>query len=176
MWFAFDSGELYTQHITTISRGIGDRALDLVLTGLERELEEEEAVAERMRKKEDPQSVSQRSVLHRPVLTHVQILNEDLISRMSNLSNRLEQSSRGPLIANVQPQFVKSDLPIVLRKLGPERTKTSYIWRTLSSRELGRERIRIGPVSDRCQTGVRLLSDKFPTVSSVHVLTVCIKS
>ena len=30
-----------------------------------------------------------------------------------------------------QPQFVKSDLPVVERKIGAERTETSYAWRSL---------------------------------------------
>lgn len=59
----------------------------------------------------------------RPVLTHCQILNNSLIDRMA----------RTGVIANVQPQFVPSDLPIVKNRLGAdtERFHRSYPWRTL---------------------------------------------
>ena len=35
------------------------------------------------------------------------------------------------LFRSPQPQFVKSDLPIVERMLGAERAETSYAWRSL---------------------------------------------
>jgi len=59
----------------------------------------------------------------RPVLTHCQFLNRDLVSRMSKLG----------IIANVQPQFVPSDLPIVKARVGEatERYRYAYVWRTL---------------------------------------------
>ncbi|CAE7199437.1 ytcJ, partial [Symbiodinium necroappetens] len=59
----------------------------------------------------------------RPVLTHCQFLNRDLVSRMSKLG----------IIANVQPQFVPSDLPIVKARVGEatERYRYAYVWKTL---------------------------------------------
>jgi len=59
----------------------------------------------------------------RPVLTHCQILNNALIARMAVAG----------VIANVQPQFVPSDLPIARSRLGEgtERLRCSYAWRTL---------------------------------------------
>eukprot|EP00438_Fugacium_kawagutii_P014820 Skav234794 [mRNA] locus=scaffold69:152448:159177:+ [translate_table: standard] len=44
----------------------------------------------------------------RPVLTHCQFLNKSLVERMS----------KGGIIANVQPQFVPSDLPIIKSRVG----------------------------------------------------------
>jgi predicted amidohydrolase YtcJ len=88
-----------------------------------------------------------------PVLTHCQILNRDLVERMSRMG----------VVADVQPQFVPSDATQVLSRLGPvagagaagagaaesaggaagaasgagdnhmERLRYSYAWSTLSS-------------------------------------------
>jgi len=59
----------------------------------------------------------------RPVLTHCQFLNKQLVDRMS----------KGGIIANVQPQFVPSDLPIIKSRVGEgtERFRYAYVWRTL---------------------------------------------
>lgn len=59
----------------------------------------------------------------RPVLTHCQFLNKSLVERMS----------KGGIIANVQPQFVPSDLPIIKSRVGEgtERFRYAYVWRTL---------------------------------------------
>ena len=59
----------------------------------------------------------------RPVLTHCQFLNRDLVDRMS----------RSGIIANVQPQFVPSDLPIIKSRVGEgtERFRYAYVWKTL---------------------------------------------
>ncbi|MHA2098890.1 MAG: amidohydrolase [Candidatus Kariarchaeaceae archaeon] len=59
----------------------------------------------------------------RPVLTHGQILGEDLIERMKKLG----------VIANIQPQFVTTDSKWVEKRLGKgsERLKYSYAWKTL---------------------------------------------
>ncbi|CAJ1435437.1 unnamed protein product [Effrenium voratum] len=59
----------------------------------------------------------------RPVLTHCQFLNKSLVDRMS----------KAGIIANVQPQFVPSDLAIVKTRVGEdtERFRYSYVWRTL---------------------------------------------
>jgi len=62
----------------------------------------------------------------RPLLTHCQILNDDLVAQMAAVG----------AIANVQPQFVPSDLPIVKERLGAdtERFRYAYAWRTLLRR------------------------------------------
>lgn len=55
-------------------------------------------------------------------LIHVQVVRPDLLSRMQNLH----------VIADIQPRFVVSDFPWVEEKLGYERTKWSYAWKTLA--------------------------------------------
>ena len=59
----------------------------------------------------------------RPVLTHCQFLSKSLVSRMS----------KSGIIANVQPQFVPSDLPIIKSRVGEatERFRYAYVWKTL---------------------------------------------
>lgn len=59
----------------------------------------------------------------RPILTHAQILNEELITRMRN----------NGIIANIQPQFVTTDSQWVEKRLGKSsnRLKYSYAWKTL---------------------------------------------
>ncbi|WP_308410486.1 amidohydrolase [Bacillus sp. Marseille-P3661] len=54
-------------------------------------------------------------------LIHCQVLRNDLLTRMKKL----------PLIADIQPSFVASDFPWVIDRLGKERVKLSYAWRTL---------------------------------------------
>ncbi|WP_310549759.1 amidohydrolase [Paenibacillus glufosinatiresistens] len=52
---------------------------------------------------------------------HAQVLRRDLVVRMKNL----------PLIADIQPRFVASDFPWVLERVGPERTRWLYAWKSL---------------------------------------------
>jgi len=58
---------------------------------------------------------------HRDRLVHIQILRNDLIERMVN-TNR---------IADIQPRFVVGDFPWVEERLGEERIKLSYAWKSL---------------------------------------------
>lgn len=60
-------------------------------------------------------------VSHRDRLIHVQVLREDLI-------NRLAKPTR---IADIQPRFLASDYPWVEERLGKERMKLSYAWKTM---------------------------------------------
>lgn len=85
------------------AHAIGDRAAKHLLQSFERHLESGD----------------------RPVLTHCQILTEDLVAQMA----------RSGTIANIQPQFVPSDLHVVRARLGEgERLRWSYAWKTLLSR------------------------------------------
>ncbi|WP_087973220.1 amidohydrolase [Oceanobacillus rekensis] len=61
------------------------------------------------------------TVSHRDRLIHVQVLREDLI-------NRLAKPSR---IADIQPRFLASDYPWVEERLGKERMKHAYAWKTM---------------------------------------------
>jgi predicted amidohydrolase YtcJ len=61
------------------------------------------------------------TVSYRDRLIHAQVLSEELIPR-------LQHSSR---IADIQPRFIASDFPWVQERLGKERIKLSYAWKTL---------------------------------------------
>lgn len=54
-------------------------------------------------------------------IIHAQVLRTDLIQRMQRL----------PLIVDIQPRFVAGDFPWVMERLGPERIKLSYAWKTM---------------------------------------------
>jgi predicted amidohydrolase YtcJ len=62
-----------------------------------------------------------RAHTNRAVLTHAQILNEELIKKMAELG----------IIANIQPIFINSDLHWAEKKIGESRMRFSYAWRTL---------------------------------------------
>ena len=55
-------------------------------------------------------------------LIHACLLNEQLLQRMRNLPR---------IIVDIQPAFVPSDYPWVERKLGEERMRYAYAWKTL---------------------------------------------
>lgn len=61
------------------------------------------------------------TVAYRDRLIHIQVLREDLIKRL------LEPSR----IADIQPRFLAGDFPWVIDRLGEERMKSSYAWKTL---------------------------------------------
>ncbi|GAE25836.1 exoenzymes regulatory protein AepA in lipid-linked oligosaccharide synthesis cluster [Halalkalibacter wakoensis JCM 9140] len=54
-------------------------------------------------------------------LIHVQVVDDTLIERMKKL----------PVILDLQPRFVASDFPWVMERLGEERIKQSFAWKTL---------------------------------------------
>lgn len=54
-------------------------------------------------------------------LVHVQVARPDLIERMQKL----------PVVLDIQPQFVTSDFPWVIERLGEERMPYSFAWKTL---------------------------------------------
>jgi len=58
---------------------------------------------------------------HRHRLIHCQILNRDIINQMAAAG----------VVADVQPKFVTTDMRWAERRVGPERAKTTYAWRTL---------------------------------------------
>jgi len=57
----------------------------------------------------------------RPVLTHCQVLGDDLIARMAALG----------VVANIQPSFVATDARFVSQRLAASVHRTSYCWRSL---------------------------------------------
>jgi predicted amidohydrolase YtcJ len=58
---------------------------------------------------------------YRDRLIHAQVLREELIPRLKSPSR----------IADIQPRFIASDFPWVQERLGAERIKLSYAWKTL---------------------------------------------
>lgn len=60
-------------------------------------------------------------VSYRDRIIHVQVMREELIKRLA-VSSRT---------ADIQPRFVASDFPWVVERLGEERTKLAYAWKTL---------------------------------------------
>lgn len=61
------------------------------------------------------------TVDYRDRLIHVQVLREDLIERLAMPSR----------IADIQPRFLAGDFPWVQDRLGEERSKLAYAWKTL---------------------------------------------
>ena len=55
----------------------------------------------------------------RPVITHCQVLGDDLIDRMVS----------GGVIANVQPSFVPTDMKWVQQRLSIAQQQYSYAWK-----------------------------------------------
>ncbi len=83
---------------------IGDKALDIVLTAIEGTIEKTGIIPEKP-----------------IVLIHVQLTPEHLIERMKKL----------PVLLNIEPIFLKSDMHWIVEKIGEERAKYSYTWKTL---------------------------------------------
>ena len=66
-------------------------------------------------------SLANYSREERAVLTHCQVLREDLIDRMVSLN----------IVANIQPSFVPTDMRWVQDRLSKEKQRFSYAWRSL---------------------------------------------
>lgn len=90
------------------AHAIGDRAFEVILEALELEPH-----------------------LPRPVITHCQILNGALVDKIKKYN---QEHPTDRLIANIQPQFGNSDLPVIAKRLGTgDRVKKySYVWKSLS--------------------------------------------
>ncbi|WP_347862573.1 amidohydrolase [Salimicrobium sp. PL1-032A] len=73
-----------------------------------------EAVVERMERYPVEQGGRDRII-------HAQILNDGLMERLKKL----------PVVLDIQPSFVASDFPWVIDRLGEDRLKKSYAWKTL---------------------------------------------
>ncbi len=83
---------------------IGDGAIDRCLSAVES--------AKRVFVKDNP-------IFHR--IVHCQVGANDIYRRMADLG----------VMADIQPAFVTSDWPIVMSRLGAERARWSYAWKTL---------------------------------------------
>lgn len=80
---------------------------------------------------ESAKALPNSGISHR--IVHCQIGAADLCARMSDLS----------VMADIQPAFATSDWPIVVSRLGTERARWSYAWKSLIN-----EGIRVGAGSD----------------------------
>ena len=60
---------------------------------------------------------------YRDRIIHVSLIREELVKRLANPSR----------IADIQPRFVPSDYPWIKERLGEEREKNLYAWKTLLS-------------------------------------------
>jgi predicted amidohydrolase YtcJ len=63
-------------------------------------------------------------VAYRDRLIHTQILRPDLLDRLAHPHR----------IADIQPRFVAGDFPWVIERVGEERIRYSYIWKTMMER------------------------------------------
>ena len=115
---------------------IGDRAIDVVLTALEKAL------------KKTPRED------HRHRIEHASVLNEKLIGRMKRLE----------VIASVQPHFAVSDFWVVDR-LGPERARCVYPFKTLiheGVRTVGGSDCPVEPISPLLGIWAAVSRESFP--------------
>lgn len=103
----------YERGLQTAIHAIGDRAMDMTLTAIEHAVN----ICGMPDKNEK-----------RPAfrIIHAQILNEDLIDRMTKL----------PVILDIQPSFLCTDLYWLEERVGKERLPYSYCWKTLQNRGL----------------------------------------
>lgn len=90
---------------------IGDKGLDCVITAIEYTLKKsrENGMTER----------EQRTRLPFRII-HAQMANPDLIARMQKL----------PVVLDIQPSFFLTDLHWIKERVGEERAKMSYTWKT----------------------------------------------
>ncbi len=91
---------------------IGDRALDMTLTAIEEALRITKANG--MTEEEQKERLPFRII-------HVQIINDALLQRMKKL----------PLILDIQPVFLGTDAHWIEERIGSQRAKGSYAWKTL---------------------------------------------
>lgn len=90
------------QHYLPIAvHTIGDLALEMTLNAIEQHRLHESLFPDR--------------------IIHAQVLRPELVERMKKL----------PLIIDIQPRFLAADFPWVIERLGKERSKQSYAWKTL---------------------------------------------
>ncbi|MFR8165883.1 MAG: amidohydrolase family protein [Enterocloster sp.] len=93
----------YERNIQVGAHVIGDRAADMLTTAIER--------AYRENPKPDP----------RFRMIHMSLLNEDIISRIADL----------PVVLDIQPMFVSTNVRWSESRVGHERSRYHYCWRTL---------------------------------------------
>ena len=99
------------KNIQVAVHAIGDRAMDIVITAMEKTYEELKASGQT-----DEEIASKRPFR----LIHAQMSTPELVKRMAKL----------PLIVDAQPTFVQADRHWIIERIGPERVKYAYPWKT----------------------------------------------
>jgi predicted amidohydrolase YtcJ len=99
----------YDKGLQPAIHAIGDKALEITLNAIEKTLEN-----------------SNRKPMLPFRIIHAQMTPPDLIERMSKL----------PLVLDIQPIFLRTDLHWIEDKIGKERAKQSYMWKTMAEKGL----------------------------------------
>ncbi|WP_324822624.1 amidohydrolase [Sinanaerobacter sp. ZZT-01] len=107
----------YENGLQLAIHAIGDAALDMTLTAIENCLQVTREKG--MSKEEQEERLPFRII-------HVQMVNEELIARMKKL----------PLVLDIQPIFLCTDLHWIEERIGAERIKGAYCWKTLKDEGL----------------------------------------
>lgn len=104
----------YENGLQPAIHAIGDRALDMTLTAIEETLRvtREKGMTEEEQKQRLPFRI-----------IHVQMVNDKLIERMKKL----------PLVLDIQPVFLGTDARWIEDRIGSERAKGAYAWKTLKN-------------------------------------------
>lgn len=103
----------YEKGLQLAIHAIGDAALDMTLTAIEHSLQ---VTCEKgMTKEEQDRRLPFRII-------HVQMIDKGLLERMKKL----------PLVLDIQPIFLCTDLHWIEDRLGPERIKGAYCWKTMN--------------------------------------------
>ncbi|MBN7773804.1 amidohydrolase [Clostridium aminobutyricum] len=109
--------QAYEKGLQSAIHAIGDRALDITLTAIEETLRTTREKG--MTEEEQSQRLPFRII-------HVQMVNEELIERMKKL----------PLVLDIQPVFLGTDARWIEDRIGKERAKGAYAWKTLKDEGL----------------------------------------
>lgn len=107
----------YEKGLQVAIHAIGDAALDMTLTAIETTLQVMQQKG--MTKEEQALRLPFRII-------HVQMIDKGLVERMKKL----------PLILDIQPIFLCTDLHWIEDRIGPERIKGAYCWKTMKEEGL----------------------------------------
>lgn len=101
----------YAMGLQPATHCIGDKGLDCVLTAIEYTLKKsrENGMSEQEQRDRDPFRI-----------IHAQMATDDMIERLKKL----------PVVLDLQPVFLETDMHWVVERIGPERAAYSYRWNT----------------------------------------------
>ncbi|MBK5246143.1 MAG: amidohydrolase, partial [Peptostreptococcaceae bacterium] len=107
-----DLKEAYELGLQPAIHAIGDRALEMTLDAIEYVIENAEV---------DSKSKDNKEKRLPFRIIHAQVVNKHQLGRMKKL----------PVVLDIQPIFLTTDLYWIESRLGKERVKTSYLWKTM---------------------------------------------